>query len=147
MQRSSVFSSAALSAVVLLGLLAWDAAAQQKTLGEQLVGAWTFVASTGKLADGSPAWGSHPKGLLIFTENGRYSSMIVRSDVPKFAANNRMKGTPDEDKAAVHGGIGGFGTYRVDEAREASPSSSREAPTPTKPGRSRRDRSRLAETS
>ena len=65
-----------------------------------------FVSSTGKLADGSPAWGANPTGLLIFADNGRYSSIIVRSDLPKFASKNRMQGTPDENKAAVHGSIG-----------------------------------------
>ena len=101
------------------GLFASDASAQQKTLKEQLVGTWTFVGSTGKNPDGSPIWGSNPKGLLIFTDNGRYSSHIVRTDVPKFAAKNRLQGTPDENKAAVHGSIGTFGTYTVDEANKS----------------------------
>jgi hypothetical protein len=48
-------------------------------------------------ADGSPVWGANPKGFLIFTDNGRYSSHIVRDDVPKFAAKSRLKGTPDEN--------------------------------------------------
>src|SRR5262249_5062326 len=60
-----------------------------------------------------------PSGLLIFSENGRYSSIIVRTDVPKFAANNRMQGTPEENSAAVRGGIGGFGTHTVDEAQKS----------------------------
>jgi hypothetical protein len=118
MLRSLLFSIAALSTVVLLGLPPGDAAAQQKTVKEQLVGTWTFVATTGKLPDGTPTWGSNPKGLLIFTDNGRYSSLIVRADVPKFAAKNRLQGTPEENKAAVHGGIGTFGTYTVNEANK-----------------------------
>ena len=95
--------------------LGTEAAAQQKS---QLVGTWTFVASTSKAEDGSPAWGSNPKGLVIFTENGRYSSIVVRADRPKFASNSRFKGTPDENKAAVQGGIASFGTYTVDEAKQ-----------------------------
>lgn len=55
MKRSSLFAIAAMSGAVLLSLLARDTAAQQETLKEQLVGTWTFVSSTGKLADGSPA--------------------------------------------------------------------------------------------
>ena len=117
MQRA--FTVVAVSALVLgTGLLA-DGAAQQKTLKDQLIGTWTFVGSTGKNPDGSPIWGANPKGLLIFTDNGRYSSHIVRSDVPKFAAKNRLQGTPDENKAAVHGSIGTFGTYTVDEASKS----------------------------
>ena len=108
-----------LSALLLAtGLFAGDAFAQQ-TLKDQLVGTWTFVGSTGKNPDGSPIWGANPRGLLIFTDNGRYSSHIVRSDIPKFAAKNRLQGTPDENKAAVHGSIGTFGTYTVDEANKS----------------------------
>jgi hypothetical protein len=43
----------------------------------------------------------------------------VRADIPKFAAKNRLQGTADENRAAVHGGIGTFGTYTVDEAKKA----------------------------
>jgi hypothetical protein len=118
MKMTSIFPIAAVSAVALLTLLPGQGAAQQKSLKEQLVGTWTFVSTTGKLQDGSPTWGANPKGLLIFTDNGRYSSTIVRADVPKFAAKNRLQGTPDENKAAVHGGISTFGTYTVNEANK-----------------------------
>ena len=67
------------------------------------MGTWTFVSSTTKLPDGSPAWGINPKGLLILTENGYFSSQIVRSDLPKFGSNNRAQGTPEENKAVVQG--------------------------------------------
>jgi Lipocalin-like domain len=107
-------------ALLCLGvaLPAGDAVAQQKTLKEQLVGAWTLVSSTTKLPDGTPAWGTNPKGLLIFTQNGHYSSQIVRSDLPKFASNSRAKGTPEENKAVVLGSISTFGTYTVDETKK-----------------------------
>jgi len=117
MQRA--FTVVVLSALLLAAGLFGDSAAQQKTLKDQLVGTWTFVGSTGKNADGSPIWGANPKGLLIFTDNGRYSSHIVRSDVPRFAAKNRLQGTPDENKAAVHGSIATFGTYTVDETSKS----------------------------
>ena len=57
-------------------------------------------------------------GLLIFTDNGLYSLQLMRSDRPKFASNNRVKGTPEENRAAVHGSIASFGTYTVDEANQ-----------------------------
>ena len=119
MKRSMPLIMTVLSALfVAVGLFAGDAAAQQKTLKEQLVGTWTFVSSTGKLPDGSPIWGSNPKGLLIFTNNGRYSSHIMRSGRPKFASNNRLQGTPDENKATAQGSIGTFGTYSINEANK-----------------------------
>ena len=102
-------------ALVCLGV-AFPANAQ--TLKQQIVGTWTFVSSTTKNPDGSPLWGSNPKGLLIFADNGRYSSQIVRSDRPKFASKNRAQGTPEENKAVVQGAIASFGTYTVDEANK-----------------------------
>jgi hypothetical protein len=40
----------------------------------------------------------------------------MRSDLPKFAANNRQDGTAEENKAIVQGSISYFGTYTIDEA-------------------------------
>ncbi len=39
----------------------------------------------------------------------------MSSQRPRFAANNRLKGTAEENRAAVHGTIGNFGTWSVDE--------------------------------
>ena len=48
--------------------------------------------------------------------NGRFSIMVIRSDLPKFISNNRMSGTQEENKAVVQGSIAYFGTYSIDEA-------------------------------
>ena len=115
MNRRSILN---LSAITALGLLVSlnSAIAQQKSLKEQLVGTWAFVSSTGKLADGNSPWGTNPKGQLSFDANGRYSSIIVRSDMAKYASNNRLQTSPTEDKATVQGAIAFFGTYTVNEA-------------------------------
>ena len=113
MNRSTMFSTSVLMALVV-ALLPSNVVGQQKSIKAQLVGTWTFVSSTTKLPDGSPAWGT----LLIFTENGYFSSQIVRSDLPKFASNNRAQGTPEENKAVVQGSIATFGTYTVDETKK-----------------------------
>ena len=115
MNRSTMFSTSVLMALVV-ALLPSNVVGQPKSIKEQLVGTWTFVSSTTKLPDGSPAWGTNPNGLLIFTENGYFSSQIVRSDLPKFASNNRAQGTAEENKAVVEGSIAYFGTYSVNEA-------------------------------
>ena len=114
MTRPNLLALTTLS-LVLLGIAV---PAQGQSLKQQLLGTWTFVSSTTKLPDGSPAWGANPKGLLIFTGNGYFSSQIVRSDLPKFASKNRAQGTPEENKAVVLGSIGTFGTYTVDEAKK-----------------------------
>jgi hypothetical protein len=115
MNRRHILNLTALTALGL-AFLPTSVAGQQKSLKEQLVGTWAFVSSTAKLADGSPLWGTNPKGHLSFDANGRYSNIIVRSDLAKYASNNRMQTTPTEDKATVQGAIAFFGTYAVNEA-------------------------------
>src|SRR4051812_42396843 len=103
MNRRTVFTQ---SAILFMGLaFLSNSAMAQQNLKHQLVGTWTFVGSTGKGPDGGPIWGANPKGQLIFTSDGHYSSHILRSDVPKFASKSRLQGTPDENKTAVQGGI------------------------------------------
>ena len=48
-------------------VLAGNAAAQQKTLKEQLVGAWTLVSSDVTAKDGTKRqeFGANPRGILI----------------------------------------------------------------------------------
>ena len=90
-----------------------EAVAQTAT---DLVGAWTLVSIT-REQDGKKTdyFGPNPQGQAIFEQNGRFSIMFIRSDVPKLASNNREAGTPEENKAAVQGGIAYFGTYSVSE--------------------------------
>jgi hypothetical protein len=104
--------------VTLFGLLAslpGTAYAQQRSLKDQLIGTWTYVSSTARLPDGSPLWGSYPKGLLILTADGFLSWQVFRSDRPKFASNNRLQATADENRAAITGSLAYFGTYSVNE--------------------------------
>jgi hypothetical protein len=117
MNRRIILSLSAIAALGL-ALLPGSAVAQQKSLKDQLVGTWTFVSGTTMNPDGSSAWGSNPKGLVIFTENGYYSSQLLRSDRPKFKSNNRATGTPEENKAVVQGTTSNFGKYSVDEVKK-----------------------------
>ena len=115
MNRRNILS---LTAILMLAfaMVPDKGIAQQKSVKEQLVGTWAFVSSTGKLADGSPVWGSNPQGILSFDATGRVFTFLVRSDPTKYASNNRMQTTPAEDKATVQGAIAYFGTYTVNEA-------------------------------
>src|SRR5713226_7269156 len=92
------------------------AMSEQKSLKNQLVGTWTYVSSTAKAPDGSPFWGSNPKSLMIFTENNRFCWIVFRSDRPKFASNNRLQGTPEENTAVLQSSLAYFGTYWINEA-------------------------------
>jgi Lipocalin-like domain len=83
---------------------------------KELVGTWTLVSITleqdGKKTD---FYGPNPQGQETYDANGRMSLIITRSDLPKFASNNRQAGTPEENKAVVQGSIAYFGTYSVSE--------------------------------
>lgn len=93
------------------------AAGPAKTLRQQLIGTWTIVADTFEGGGNKiEVFGPHPKGTMILAGDGHFSVVITRGDVARFASNNRMKGTPEENTAAVQGGIGYFGTYTVSEA-------------------------------
>lgn len=107
------------SIAAALALLPSGAFAQQKSIKDQLVGAWTLLLVDGLDAEGmhKPRYGPNPEGTIIFTPNGRYAFEVMRTiNRPSFASNNRDTGTAEENKAAVRGAIAYFGTYTVDEA-------------------------------
>ena len=94
------------------------AAAQQKSLKQQLIGTWTLTAFFQECPDGtrSDLLGQNPKGLRIFQADGRMSNIVVRSDLPRFASNKPLEGTADENRAVVQGSYATFyGRYSVDE--------------------------------
>lgn len=93
----------------------------QKAADQQLVGTWTLVLVDNVLPDGSRVqlYGPNPQGILMFDANGRYSMQILRDGRPKFAANDKSKGTPEEYKAAAQGSNSHFGTYAVSDTDHA----------------------------
>lgn len=97
----------------VLALCIGEAVGQQKSLKDELAGAWTFISSTSQRDDGSATWGHDPKGLLIFTDNGRFSLQIMRSDRPRYHNNTRMRGSLIENQATSRGTLSYFGTYAV----------------------------------
>jgi hypothetical protein len=117
MNRRTILGISAVT-VSGLALAAGNVAAQQKTLKEQIVGTWEMVSNVTTRADGTKAetWGPNPKSVTIFESNGRMAVIVVRSDLPKFASNNRTTGTADENKAVVQGSIAYFGTFAINEA-------------------------------
>jgi hypothetical protein len=50
---------------------------------------------------------------MILTPDGRFSIIIMKASLPKFASNNRVKGTPEEYQAVVEGSVAYFGTYKA----------------------------------
>jgi hypothetical protein len=107
----------ALVAVGLSLALSGAAFAQQKTAKEQIVGAWTLIAVTSETDDGKNGepFGPSPKGMIIFSNDGHFSLFQSRPEIPKIAANDRAKATPEEAQSIVASSIAYYGTYAIDE--------------------------------
>ena len=119
MRRLAVLTASMVSLLIVgVSLPASDAAGQQKSLKQQLVGTWKLVSSHNVRSDGSKidVYGPNANGILIYTSDGHFALVNTRSDLPKFASNSRDRGTPEEYKAVVQGSIAYFGTYTVNEA-------------------------------
>jgi hypothetical protein len=95
----------ALAVALAIAFPVGHAAAQT---AKNLVGAWDLEAA-------GVTYGKNPTGRLIFSADGHYALVITRNDLPKFASESRVKGTPDENKAVVAGSVAHFGRYTVDE--------------------------------
>jgi len=89
------------------------------SLEQQIQGTWKLVSiyneQDGKKID---VFGPNPRGVTIYTPDGHFSQMLMNASLPKFASNNRTKGTPEEYQAVGQGVISYFGSYKVTNAKE-----------------------------
>jgi hypothetical protein len=110
-----------IAALFALALSAGAAASQPaKGLKDQIVGTWDFVVAEVTAPDGKKSFpfGETPRGILIFTADGRFAQIHAASDLPRIASNNRMTGTPEEYAAIMLRSVSIFGTYTVDEVKK-----------------------------
>ena len=98
---------------LILDLVVPGAAAAQTA--KDIVGTWLPVSALVTRQDGTRVdpFGQNLKGILIFDNNGRFSFILTRPDLPKFASNNRNTGTTEENRAIVQGSLAYFGTYSL----------------------------------
>jgi Lipocalin-like domain len=108
-RRALLLSSVALS---MCSAFADHVAAQT---AKYFVGTWTMVSAINVRPDGTKVdlFGPKGKGQAIFEADGYFNIINVNPDTPKFVSNNRVQGTPEENKAAVLGSIALFGTYSL----------------------------------
>ena len=114
-----IFIVAAASAMMLSG--ASDLQARQSGgLQQQIQGNWTLVSIYNEWPDGRKLeqFGPDPKGSMTLTADGRFSIFFAKADIPKFASNNRLKGTTKENRAVVHGCLAYFGRYTVSSEKD-----------------------------
>src|SRR5438128_403055 len=119
MKRQNILSISGMT-LLALAVLAGNADAQQKTLKEQLVGAWTLVSIEVTAKDGAKRqdFGANPKGILILDTSGRYAAVLGRPDRAKFKASDDIrKDTPAaEFGEAAKAFAANFGAWSVNEA-------------------------------
>ncbi|MGH6743027.1 MAG: lipocalin-like domain-containing protein [Bradyrhizobium sp.] len=117
MNRPGIFVVATIAALYTMALPP-PAAAQEKSLRAQLVGTWKPVVIENVQPDGTKVYpySRTPMGILIFSDTGHFSLQVLKPGVPHYASGNRSKGTDEEYRATVRGGIHFFGTYAVNEA-------------------------------
>lgn len=92
----------------------------QKSLKDQLVGAWTLVSSVATAPNGTTEqfYGPNPKGIMILDASGRYAQVQGRSDRPKLKTANRFEldATAAELKTVLLGFAANTGSWSVNEA-------------------------------
>ena len=107
------------AALLTLALSAGAARAQPAiSLKDAILGSWDFMVAEVTAPDGKKSFpfGETPKGILVFTADGRFAQVHVAGDVPRIASNNRLTGTPEEYAEIMRRSLSVFGTYTVDEA-------------------------------
>ena len=93
------------------------AGARQPPGHGRFVGTWMLVSETAHQGDKtSEPLGPNPLGSIMFDQGGRFMLLIARPGLPKFDANKRDAGTPEENKAVLAGLLAFIGTYTVSEA-------------------------------
>ncbi len=88
MKRRDTLATTAVTLLALAGVVlpAGTAAAQT---ARDLVGTWMNVSNINIRADGSrvDTFGSNSKGMIVFGNDGRYSSITLSANLPKFASS------------------------------------------------------------
>lgn len=107
----------AMACLLLLPLASRTATTQPAK--DQFVGTWSLVSISYVRPDGTAIepFGPNAKGMLVF-DGTRFATQVTAADLPKFASNNRMVGSPQEYEAISHGVVAYFGTYTVNETRD-----------------------------
>ena len=111
-----IISAVLTASALIFGVFLPREESTAQTTAKDLVETWTLVSITieqdGKKTD---LFGPNPQGQETRAANGHVSVIITRSDLPKFASNNRAAGTPEENKAVVQESIAYFGMSSVNE--------------------------------
>ncbi len=81
-----------------------------------LMGVWKLLSFAARREgeENSFPFGKDAKGLLIYTDVGRFSVQMMRASRPKFVSGDQQKGTVEEVSQCFTGCISYFGRYEFD---------------------------------
>ncbi len=81
-----------------------------------LIGVWKLISFEVRREGEEPSFpfGIDAKGLLIYTDVGRFSVQMMKASRPKFASGDQLKGTFEEVNQCFTGCISYFGRYEFD---------------------------------
>jgi len=112
MRRVSIAAAAAAILALWVGVLQ---ARGEHAPANEVLGTWRMVSATleeeGRLRH---PYGLRPAGMLVFTSDMHFVEVLTDADAPRFASDMRGEGTDAENRRAMGGSIGFFGTYTVD---------------------------------
>lgn len=109
--------SLAIAMICVAWPLLCSRAATSQPAADQFKGTWALESIRYVNPDGSviEPFGPRAKGMLVF-DGIRFATQVMAANLPKYASDNRMIGTPQEYEAIAHGVVAYFGTYTVNEA-------------------------------
>jgi len=118
MLRRIGFGLPAAMLLAVSGVWGRPALAQGGPIAEGIVGTWILVSVVSQMEDGTRGepFGPNPKGVMMFSRDGHFSPFQSRAELPRLAANDRARATPEEALTVVRDSIAYYGTYTVDEA-------------------------------
>jgi hypothetical protein len=86
-----------------------------------VLGTWRMVSAT--LEENGRAehpYGLRPMGMVVFTADMHFVEVLTDPGIARFASEKRGEGSDAENRRAMAGSIGFFGTYIVDPAGQFS---------------------------
>jgi hypothetical protein len=103
--RKAIAYGINLAVVMALSMTTWAQTAKNGSARERLIGAWRLVRIDAPGADGKPASGPQPKGMLIYTQDGHMSVQLMYPASANTLSNEYVQ----------NGYEASFGSYDVDE--------------------------------
>ena len=112
---ASIRSGCIAGSVMVSVLLSAPTISVAQSLKDGIIGTWRLLSIYNEEKGvKTNNFGDKPVGMMMFDRGGNVIQFLSRPGAPKFAANNRLKGTDAENRDAIQSLIAGIGSYTVD---------------------------------